>query len=395
MKRRLLVLTAGVWQVPVICAAKAMGLYVVATDQNPSAPALAQADEVEIVDTRDREAVLGIAERHRVDGVIAEQTDVAVGTAAFVAETLGLPGIGVDTAVAATNKFVMRERCRAAGIATPRYRRASSPAEAVAAAEEIGFPVVVKPLDAQSSRGVAKLHSRGDVAAWFDTASSFSSDASVLVEEMMSGTESSIEAFVADGRVTTFGICEKVKCAPPYSFDLRLIYPASFDPKLIDEMIALNERVIRAVGIGMGITHAEYIVTPAGPRLIEIAARGCGAGVATRLIPAMTGVDAIAQRIRQALGDGVDLSPTKSLAGLLEFLMLPAGTLRRLDGVDEVRRMPGVVDAGYFVRPGDTIAAARNGGQRPGFLLAVGGGREELLRISREANARIRYEVMP
>ncbi|MEA2235605.1 MAG: hypothetical protein QOC81_329 [Thermoanaerobaculia bacterium] len=371
-----------------------MGLHVIATDQNADAPALGIADEIEVADTRDRDAMLTIARKHRVDGVIAEQTDVAVVTAAHIAQNLGLPGIGLHTAVAATNKFIMRERCREAGLPMPRYIRARSAEEAAAGAAEIGFPVVVKPLDAQASRGVAKLHSPDDVVAWFETASVFSSDHSVLVEEMMTGTESSIEAFVSNGAVTVFGICEKVKCAPPYSFDIRLLYPASFDPKVIGALVRLNERVIRAVGIEMGMTHAEYIVTPAGPRLIEIAARGCGAGVATLLIPAMTGIDAVGQRIRQSLGDAVDLTPTRSLAGLLEFLMLPEGTVLRLDGIAEVKDLAGVVDAGFFVQPGDVISAAQNGGQRPGFLLATGRDHQELLQISREAHARIQYDVV-
>jgi biotin carboxylase len=394
MKRRLLILTAGVWQIPVICTAKSMGLHVIATDRDHNAPALAFADEVEIVDTRDCDAVLGIAQTYAIDGIIAEQTDAAVVTAAYVAERLGLPGIGVEAATAATNKYVMRERCREAGLPMPRSIRATSAAEAVAGAVEIGLPVVVKPVDAQASRGVAKLHSIDDVGIWFDNASDFSSDRSVLVEEMMTGTESSIEAFVSNGSVELLGISEKVKSPPPYSFDLRLLYPASFDSEVIEEMIRLNERVIRAVGIEMGITHAEYIITPEGPRLIEIAARGCGAGVATRLVPAMTGIDAVAQRIRQALGDAVDLTRTRAMAGLLEFLMLPEGIVRRLDGIDDVRAIEGVIDAGYFVKPGDVITAARNGGQRPGFLLAAGRDHEELLRISREAHSRMRVEVV-
>jgi len=371
-----------------------MGLHVIATDQNRSAPALALADEVEVVDTRDRDAVLRVARHHQIDGVIAEQTDVAVVAAADVATNLGLPGIGYEAATAATNKFIMRERCREAGLPMPRYMRATSVAEAVLGATEIGFPVVVKPLDAQSSRGVAKLQSADEVAAWFENASSFSSDHSVLVEEMMTGTESSIESFVSNGSVTVLGICEKVKCAPPYSFDIRLLYPASFDTELIQEMIQLNERVIRAVGVGMGMTHAEFIVTPEGPRLIEIAARGCGAGVATLLLPAMTGINVVAQRIRQALGDDVDLTRSRTMAGLLEFLMLPEGTLRRLEGIADVRAMNGVIEAGYFVKAGDAVPAARDGGQRPGFLMAVGRDHGELLRISQEAHSRIRYEVV-
>jgi biotin carboxylase len=391
--KRLLILTAGVWQLPVIRQAKAMGLEVVVTDKDPGAPGFAAADAHQVVDTRDREAVLVVARDHHVDGVIAEQTDVAVAVAAYVAEQLGLPGIGYDTAIAATNKFLMRERCRLAGIPVPKYRRARSAREAIDAASEIGFPVVLKPLDAQASRGVGKLTSANDVDRWFETASELSSDGSMLVEEMMVGTESSIESFVSDDHVTVFGVCEKVKCSPPYSFDLRLIYPASFPAATMESMIRLNERVVHAIGIPMGITHAEYIVTSDGPRLIEIAARGCGAGVATQLLPAMTGVNLIEQRIRQALGQSVDLTPTRSLAGLLEFLMLPPGKLRSLDGLEEARRVAGVIDVNYFAKPGDTIALATDGSQRPGYLLAVGRRNTDLLRISDEVQRCIRYEI--
>ena len=393
MQKTLLILTAGVWQLPVIRTAKSMGLRTVVTDRDANAPGFSISDAHEVIDTRDREGMVGVARKHRADGVIAEQTDIAVTTAAYVAGQLGLPGIGEEAAVAATNKFVMREQCRLAGIPTPRYRRVRSADEAAAAARDIGFPVVLKPVDAQSSRGVAKLASTEEVTRWFASASEFSSDGSVLVEEMMRGIESSIEAFVADGNVAVFGICEKVKCPPPYSFDVRLIYPASFPPETIDEMIRLNERVVRALGIPLGITHGEYIITPDGPRLIEIAARGCGARVVTDLVPAMTGVDLIRARIHQALGEEVDLTPTRSLAGLLEFLMLPPGVVRRIEGVERAKRLPGVLDVGLFVKEGDVVRTARNGTERSGFVLAVAEDRDGLLQISREVCRTIRYEV--
>lgn len=393
MPKTLLILTAGSWQLPVVRSAQRLGLRVVMTDQNASAPAFALADEQEVVDARDREAIVAIARRHRIDGVIAEQTDVGVCAAAYVAEQLGLPGIGYETSLAATNKFLMRGRCRVAGISGPQYRRVMNAHDAVTAADEIGYPVVLKPLDAQSSRGVAKLNRPDEVAKWFAKASGFSSDGSVLVEEMLRGTEASIEGFVANGIVYAFAICEKVKSAPPYSFDLRLTYPASFERATIDAMFELNEKVVRAIGIPMGITHAEYILTADGPRLLEIAARGCGAGVASQLIPAMTGVDLIGSRIRQALGESVAPKPTRSLAGLLEFLMLPEGTLRRLDGLDEARNVEGVIDLGYFVKPGDVISGAENGGMRPGYLLAAAEDRATLTRIADKVRARIHYEV--
>ncbi len=392
--KRVLVITAGALQQTVIRKAQAMGLWVLATDRSPAAPGLKLADRAEVVDTLDMEAVLRVARAHNVDGVITEQTDVAVPTAAYVAEKMGLPGIGYEVSLNVTNKWLMRERCREAGLPGPKYRRVTTLDEAVAAAEEIGPPVVVKPLDAQSSRGVAKIWDVAEMPKWFALTKSHSRDGSLLVEEMMTGTESSAEGFVADGRVHVFGVCDKVKCPPPYSYDLRLIYPAFFSDEVIAEIHALNERVVRAVGITLGTTHAEYIVTPDGVRLLEIAARGCGARVATHLIPAMTGVDPIEARIRQAVGlDAGALKSAFQKSGLLEFLMLPPGKIKSIAGVEEAKRIPGVIEVGYNVREGDTIGIVESGEGRPGYLLAVAESRAAIMSILDEVMSTLRVEM--
>lgn len=394
MKKKLLIITASAWQEPVIEAAKSMGLLVVVTDKNAKAPALRLADYPEVVDTLDLEAVLRIAQAHSVDGVVAEQTDVAVPTAAYVAERMGLPGIGCDVALSVTDKWRMREKCRQAGIPGPRYRRVETVDDAVAAAEEIGLPVIVKPVDAQASRGVAKIQEIEEIPRWFDKAKSQSRSGFVLVEELMVGKEISVEAFVSRSEIQILGICEKTKCPPPYSFDLKLLYPASFPDNILHEIKTLNQTIIEAIGITMGITHAEYIVTAHGVRLLEIAARGCGALVATTLIPAMTGLDPIQARIRQAIGNDADLGkPLFQKWGILEFLMLPLGKVIRIEGLDEARQTPGVVAMGYNMKVGGCVRLAESGEGRPGYLLAVGDSRAEVLAIAENAKRAMKIEV--
>jgi biotin carboxylase len=211
---------------------------------------------------------------------------------------------------------------------------------------------------------------------------------------MMTGTESSVESFVTGDRVIVLGICDKEKCPPPYSYDLRLTYPAFFSQDVIHEIKTLNEKVIKAIGITMGITHAEYIVTPQGVRLLEIAARGCGARVATDLIPAMTNVDPIAARIRQAVGESAGLAePTSQKAGVLEFLMLPPGRVKKIEGLDEARQLPGVLDVGYNVKAGDRIGVIENGAGRPGYLLAVGESRTEVQQTIEQVKRTLKVEM--
>jgi biotin carboxylase len=394
--KKLLILTAGMWQVPVITRARELGLTVIATDQNSAAPGLALADVPELVSCLDIEAVLAVARKHRVDGVVAEQTDIAVVTAAHVTQELDLPGIDVDTALRATNKWLMREACRRAGVPIPQYRKVNSADEARQAAEEIGLPVVVKPVDGQSSKGVAKVWKISDIPHWYEGARLASRCGDVLVEEMLTGTESSAEGFHFGERLLVLGISEKWKCPPPHSFDVRLIYPASFPEATMNEIRDVNRRVIEALGIRFGVTHAEYIVTAEGVFLLEAAARGCGAGVASQLIPAMTGFDPISARIRQALGEQID-RPARldGKFGLLEFLMLPPGRIASIESVEKARRIPGVVALEYFVKPGDSIGAIENGAQRPGMLLAVAESRDGLMDLLKKVHSTVHVRMNP
>lgn len=380
-----LLLTAGYWQLPVVRCARSLGLHVIVTDVRPDAPAIAEADEYIQLDSLDAEAVARAAERHGVAAVVAEQTDVAVATAAAVAERCNLIGIGLEVARRVTNKRLMRDACAAAGVPVPRYRCVQEAREAVDAAREIGLPVVVKPTDSQSSKGVGKVWNLADVPTWFAYAMNESTERKVLVEQMLTGVESSVESYITADAVTVLGISEKTKSPPPYSFDTRLVYPATFSHELMAELHRVNELVIRAVGIPFGISHAEYIVTPQGVFLLEVAARGCGAGVASTLLPAITGFDPIRARLLDALGQRQTAPQlTRHECGLLEFLMLPPGEVVEISGLQEARRLNGVLSVDYFVKPGARIKDIRNGAERPGYCLATGKSYADLDRILTE-----------
>jgi biotin carboxylase len=389
-----MVVTAGSHQRPLITAAKAMGCEVLATDRRAHAPALTLADHAAIADATSLRDLLCVAHEFRPDAVLTEQTDVGVPGAAYVAEHLGIAGIGYETALRATDKWRMREACRDAGVPMPEYRLATSIEEAIPAARDIGFPAIVKPTDNQSSRGVSKVVDIAALPAAFKAARAASRSGRVLVEECMTGRESSIESFLAGETVQVLAICEKVTCAPPYCFGLQHIYPAPFSPDLVDEIKDLNCQVIRAIGIRMGFTHAEVMVTANGVKLIEIAARGCGARVATDLLPALTGVDLLRLRLRQALGEQVQIPPIRNtIAGILQFLDLPSGTVRRIGDLRAAAAVPGVIHLELDAKVGTRLAPPVSADQRPGFVLATARSREQVIAVAHEVKRRLAVEV--
>src|SRR5207302_4915225 len=118
-----------------------------AVDGNPDAPGLGEADVREVVDFMDVAAVTEAGRRHAVDGVLTVSADSAVPAVAAIAEALGLPGIGTETAHLMTHKVAMRRRLAEAGVPQPRFAALRKLSERHRALDEVGLPAVLKPAD--------------------------------------------------------------------------------------------------------------------------------------------------------------------------------------------------------------------------------------------------------
>jgi cysteine synthase A len=154
--------------------------------------------------------------------------------------------------------------------------------------------------------------------------------------------------------------------------------------------------VIAAIGIRMGFVHAELIMTADGVRLIEIAARGCGARVATDLLPHLTGIDLLAARVRQASGHDVKLPPVQQeLVGILRFFEFEAGIVRGISGLEEAAAEPGVLHIEFGPTIGTVLSEPRSGDQRPGFVLAAAASRDEAIKLGNKVMSTVRLDIDP
>lgn len=393
-KPNLMVVTAGSAQIPLVRKAKALGYEVLATDINANAPALTLADHSAIVDASNQVELLRIARAFQPHAIVTEQSDAAVASVAAVAAELGLPGISPSAAVRATDKWHLRESCRRAGIKTHAYRLATSKCEAIKAAREIGLPVIIKPTDNQASRGVTKVYCEADLPPAALRGLAASRSGRLMVEELLSGQECTVESFVANGKVHVLAISERTVCRPPFSYGLQQVYPAEYAEPMVDALWRLNDSAIRAVGITMGFAHAEMIITRDGARLIEIAARGCGARVATELLPRMTGVDLLALRLQQATGEAVVLPEAReNRAGMIRFFELPDGIVHGVDGIGDAAALQGVIHVEFSPRLGSRVVAPVSGDERPGYILAVAPTRPEVVAVMQKAMSLVKIEI--
>jgi biotin carboxylase len=393
--KRLLILGAGLWQTEYIRHARRLGVETWVTDWAPDAVGSRCADHFEPIDVRHVDKTIAFARRGRVDGVLTS-ADVAVPTAARVAAELSLPGYSRQLALEATNKLHMRRRSASLGIAGPAFQPVTSREHAKALMASTPFPVIVKPVDSCSSRGVRYVSETGDFMSAVEQALKASRTGEAIVEEFLVGTEGSIEALVENGTVHILGFCDKTKSALPYRFDLELRYPGAFQASTQAEIERLARTIAGGFGLQSGIMHIEFLVSDETRRvhLIEFAIRGCGSKVVTHLMPAMTEVDVIRVLVRQALGlhTAIPADPRRSSHGALHFLMFPPGRVAAVRGLDEAMRVPGVVDVCIERQPGEVIEPVQDGRSRPGHVLVTGNTRRSAQEAIEQVRALLRID---
>ncbi|EXI69232.1 MAG: D-alanine--D-alanine ligase [Candidatus Accumulibacter adjunctus] len=395
MKPKLLhVLGGGQWQVPTVRLAKALGHRVLVSDMYRDRPAYALADQHEVVDITDCEATLQLATRCRIDGIICDTTDVGVATAAFVAERLGLPGIGYETARNFTDKGRMRRLTDAAGLAVPRYHLLSSPAGLAAAAAEVSFPLIVKPVDNQSGKGVSRLSAADGLDAAYRLARSCSRSGEVLVESCVEGQEIIVDGFVVAGKARILGIAHKLPFADSPTVSSRILYRGALPEAEFERIRATVCATLSALGLLDGIFHAEFMLDGEHIVPIDIAARGGGVMIYTHVLPHVSGVNANRAMIGRALGEAVRIDPLPMpRAATIEFFSMPRGTIAEIGGVDSAAAVPGVAAVHLNLQAGDEVGPLEHKDRRPGYVVTLGDTATEVIAIARRAIALLRVRM--
>jgi biotin carboxylase len=402
--KTVLFLGAGRHQRAAILRAKELGYRIAAVDGNPDALALQDADVAEVVNFVEVPKAIEFAEKVRPDGVLTITSDRAVVAVAAVAEALGLPGIGVDVAVGLTHKVEMRRRLARAGIPQPRFASARTPEEALAAAHDVRYPLVIKPADSGGQRGVFRVESDEELVERFPESLELSRGGEAIVEEFVDGMEMNSMAVVRNGEVIPLTLSDRHR-PPGVGFAVGWIhaYPAALNgdgPTRADGMVA---ETLLALGLRNGIGFPQLIAHPDGRILmIEVAARIPGGQMAD-LVHHAVGVDLVEVALRFATGGPVPdelARPRFRQPVAIRFFTaqpgpLPTGRVRSEASLDRVLAAPGVVQAASYIVPGETIRPVQRDGDRRGYVIAVGATGPEALERSEQAAALVDVDVEP
>ena len=379
MSKTLLVLAASMYQVPAIETAKRLGYRVVTTDNVPTNPGHALADASYQVDTTDLPGVLRLAIKENISGVIAPSTDVAVTTAARVAENLHLPGPSSAAAVLLTQKHAFRDFLKDAGFACP---RAFLLADGLLPGDGLfdGRKWLVKPNRSSGSKGIFIVDDELEFHSRTAESRSFSIDGMLVLEEFIEGSQHTCEGILEKGKVVLSLLTDRDTAALPYTTTIGHRVPSRLPDCIQSGALSVIESVMARLGVTSGPFDCDFVADGERIVLIEITPR-LGGNSLSRLFKASLGFDLVAYAVKTACGDAFAL-PGNLVPKAAAISILGVGQPGRLSWnsaeADMLRKLPWVDTLLLDIPQGSVVEPFINGRHRVGEALIKGTNRNDV-----------------
>ncbi len=384
-----LFICGGKWQLPWLQFLKEKGHRIVLVDPFEDSICVPYADEHIQCDARNTDFIFQkiSSDIHRFCLVTSDQTDVSTDTVAILSHKLGLQSNKPETVLLFSNKWENRKFTSQNNLGHfPRFAAISKAEElnpffALTGANEF----IIKPADAQSSRGVFVLNSENQ-HSWqdfFKEAKHFSASDTVIAEQMLKGTEITLEGLCLSGKHHLLAHSRKKHFRTGIASDL--MYPSGLAAGLLGEIEAFHNGFVEATGLQNAITHAEYMVDESTGEfwLIEAACRGGGSLIPSHIVPWVSGVNVYELFYAAMMGETVSVVNAQPKSALLHFFEFPSGKVESIEGLEKASSMEGILRLELEFNAGDTLKPAGDDRGRQGYVII-------LAETDSEINARLK-----
>ena len=386
-----LVLAGSCSQVVLLNQLRERNIETVLSDNNPNAIAIPYADKFVRANILDEEAIKKIALEEKVDFLIAVCADQVLLTVAKVSEELGLPCyIDYDTACKVSDKSHMKAIFHANGIPTSKNVFMSQ--LDTDKLQGMEYPLVVKPVDAYSSKGVRKASNPEELQQYFDEAAQISRSGVVIVEEFVEGAELTVDFQIVDGKAHLLSVSntEKVNYKDRF-LAFRTRYPASVSDETVERVAQIGQKIAEAFKLKNTPMLVQMLTNDKRESVLEFCAR-TGGGAKYLLLKAASGFDPITSVIDLTLGNPVKVEKCAPASKLItnEFLYAYPGVFERLEGFEELKQDGTLAEYWQFKWPGAEIKTAISSSDRIASITIHADSYEELVEKHNKAAAKIR-----
>ena len=304
--KKILLLGGSAQQVVAIKAARNLGYYTILCDFLPDNPGQYVADKFYLVSTTDKNAVLEVAQKEQIDGVLAYASDPAAPTAAYIAEKLGLPGNPYRSVEILCNKDQFRKFLLENGFSAPKATGYSFAEDALKDKASYEYPIIIKPVDSCGSKGATVLYSENGLVDALEFAFSFSRCHRIIVERFIEKKHPYLiggDIFIEDGKVVLWGLmnCHRDSHVNPL-VPIGKSYPLQLDNEDVKHVKYTLSSMIEKLGIRNGSMNVELVVDKSNRVWpIDVGPRS-GGNMIPEILGDMFGVNIAEMSVELAMG---------------------------------------------------------------------------------------------
>lgn len=373
--KKLMILGGSRYALPVIEAAKKLGIYTITADYLPDNIAHKYSDEYVNVSIIDKEATLEVARKLNIDGIMSFGCDPGVVTAAYVAETMCLPNVGpYESVCILQNKGKFRQFLTEHGFTVPTAKGYKNVEEALNDVGMFHWPVIVKPTDSAGSKGVTRVNNPDELKKSIEYALSYSRSNEFIIEDFITqhGFSSDTDSFSVDGELKFVSFnCQRfdANAINPYT-PAAYSWPSSMSTEHQEELKNEIQRLIKLLGMRTAVYNIETREGTDGKAYImEVSPRGGGNRLAECLRYA-TGVDMIINMVKYSVGLPIDNIEQKPYDGCWAEIILHSdkpGIFKELWVSDEI--IGNVYERDLWIKEDDQVGGFEAANEAIGTLV--------------------------
>lgn len=366
---KVLVLAGGSDQIALIKELKNRGHNTILVDYFNNPPAKPYADKHIVASTLDVEQVQNIAIEESISMICTACTDQALLTVANVSEKLGLPCyISYQTGLNVTNKSYMKNVMVMNNIPTSKYIILGS--VDMTPIKDFTYPLVVKPVDCNSSKGVKRIDSPEDFPEYLEDAINFSRTKTAIVEEYKIGDEISADFYIENGKAKYLSATKSFKIPNRKSFTiLGSAYPVVNEEQK-SKLIDIATKIAIAFELDNCPLLIQLIVNGSDINVIEFSAR-MGGGSKYKLIEVLSGVNIMSKYVDRILGGYPSVEPSKQVNYCkMIYTYCRPGIFDHVEGLEELKSEKVIDEYFIYKTKGMEITHSDTSGDRPlGYLV--------------------------
>ncbi|MDD3141478.1 MAG: ATP-grasp domain-containing protein [Lachnospiraceae bacterium] len=357
--KKILILGANPETVSLIKKAKEMGLYTIVTDYNPDAYAKKFADQAINIDAMNVDALEQFARNNQVSAVAVGVAEALLPAYCELCERLGLPCYSTkDKFEIMVRKDYFKAQCRNYNVPTIREY-------SIEDKEKIIYPVIVKPVDSCSSKGIKICHNPMELNQAIEYALKFSRSGKYLIEEYMSGDEVISYYVMQDGTPIFVGMCDRYTHKDKDDL-VQLPNCYIFPSRHIDSYMTHSDdsikKMIKGLGLNNGSIFFQCFVDSEGVvRTYEPGYRLNGAQEHI-IISKVSDIDAKELYLNLAISGKVankDLqelsNPKPNRIACKLSPLIKTGRIDNIEGLEEIEMLPDVISVNPSYVPGDVV----------------------------------------